>query len=226
MLKHLIHLLYPNLCVSCYQNLVQSEKYLCLGCQLNLPETHDHLKQENGVEKTLWGRIPFERAFSFLFFNQQGITQKLLHELKYKGNEELAIFLGELYGYRLKETILKHNIDSIVAIPLHSSKLKKRGYNQSLAFANGISETLKIDNLSDSIYRNRATDTQTKKNRIERWVNVDQIFSVKDPSIFENRHVLLVDDVITTGATIESCANVIVNNCNCKISVASIAFAA
>jgi len=226
MLKHLIHLLYPNLCVSCNKSLVQTEKYLCLGCQLQLPETNDHLHKENGVEKTLWGRIPFERAFSFLFFNQQGITQKLLHELKYKGNEDLAVFLGQLYGYRLQKTIESHGIDAIVAIPLHSSKMKKRGYNQSLAFANGISEILKIENLSDSVYRNRATDTQTKKNRIERWTNVDQIFSVKNPNQFENKHVLLVDDVITTGATIESCANVIVKNCNCKISIASIAFAA
>lgn len=193
---------------------------------MQLPETNDHLKNENGVEKTLWGRIPFERAFSFLFFNQRGITQKLLHELKYKGNEELAVFLGSTYGKKISKTAESHKIDAIVAVPLHISKLRKRGYNQSLAFANGISEQLGIENLSEFLIRTKATETQTKKNRPERWENVSSIFSVIEPRKFENRHVLLVDDVITTGATIESCANEIIRTCKCSLSIASIAFAA
>lgn len=224
--QSVLHLLYPNLCVSCNKNLVEGERYLCLGCQFVLPETNNHLTKENEVEKTLWGRIPFERAFSFLFFNQHGMTQKLLHELKYKGNEDLAIFLGEIYAERIKKTIENHGIDAIVAIPLHSSRLKKRGYNQSLAFANGISNLLQIENLSDALVRTKATDTQTKKSRTERWENVSSIFKVEDISRFANRHVLLVDDVITTGATIESCAKEIIKSNNCTISVASIAFAA
>lgn len=225
-IQSFLQLLYPNLCVSCNNNLVEGERYLCLGCQFVLPETNNHLKKENEVEKTLWGRIPFERAFSFLFFNQHGMTQKLLHELKYKGNEELATFLGEIYAERIKKTIENHRIDSIVAIPLHNSKLRKRGYNQSLAFANGLSNHLQIDNLSEALVRTIATDTQTKKSRTERWKNVSSIFKVEDGSVFENRHILLVDDVITTGATIESCAREIIKSSNCTISIASIAFAA
>ncbi len=226
MLKSLLHLLYPNLCVACNNQLHASERYLCMGCQLQLPETNDHLKLENGVEKTLWGRIPFERAFSFLFFNQRGTTQKLLHELKYKGNEELAVYLGEIYGQKIRKTAESHGINAIVAVPLHTSKLRKRGYNQSLAFANGISEVLAMENLSDFMVRVKATDTQTLKSRTERWQNVENIFEVNNTQIFENKHILLVDDVITTGATLESCAGAIVKNCNCRISVASIAFAA
>lgn len=225
MFRNILHLLYPNLCVSCNKSLVASEKYLCLGCQLQLPETNYHLKAENGVEKNLWGRFPFERAFSFLYFNQFGVTQKLLHELKYKGNEDLAIFLGNLYAQRIGKAVENHGIDSIVAIPLHRSKLKQRGYNQSLAFSKGISEVLKIDNLSENLERIRATQTQTRKSRDERWANVESIFKVNSAYKFENRHVLLVDDVITTGATIESCADTLIKQCNCRISVASIAFA-
>ncbi len=226
MLGNLLNLFYPNLCVSCNQSLVQTERYLCLGCLIKLPETKDHLMKENGVEKTLWGRIPFERAFSFLYFNQKGITQKLLHELKYKGNEELAHFLGELYAEKIRKTVENHGINAILAIPLHKNKLAKRGYNQSLAFANGISQTLQLEDLSEYVERMKFTDTQTKKSRADRWTNVHSVFTIHNQNCFENKHVLVVDDVITTGATIESCANEIAKLAKCRISVASIAFAA
>jgi len=226
MLQHLLHLLYPNLCLNCNKSLVQTERYLCLGCQINLPETNDHLTKENSVEKTMWGRIPFQRAFSFLYFNQRGVTQKLLHELKYRGNEELANYLGELYALRIKQTALNHGIDAIVAIPLHPSKLKKRGYNQSYAFAEGIAKGLAIENLSSAVERRKATDTQTKKTRAERWKNVSSIFCVTNAAILNKKHILLVDDVITTGATIESCGLEIIKSVDCTLSIASIAFAA
>ncbi len=226
MLKHLLHLLYPNLCINCNKSLVQTERYLCLGCQLTLPETNDHLILENSVEKTMWGRIPFQRAFSFLYFNQKGVTQRLLHELKYKGNEELARYLGELYAQRIKQTAQNHGIDAIIAIPLHPSKLKKRGYNQSFAFAEGIAIGLGIENLSSVVERTKATDTQTKKSRSERWKNVSSIFFVKNVDALNKKHILLVDDVITTGATIESCGLEIIKKADCRLSIASIAFAA
>lgn len=226
MIESILNLLFPNLCVFCNTSLVESERHLCLNCQLKLPETFDHLKIENGVEKTFWGRIPFERAFSFLFFNQRGLTQKILHELKYNGNENLAVFLGELYAKRIEKTIQCHGIDSVIAVPLHPSKMRKRGYNQSLAFATGISNTLNLENFSNNVIRKIATDTQTKKNRTERWKNVDQVFEITDRNLFEKKHILVIDDVITTGATLESCANEIVKCGNCRISIASIAYAA
>ncbi|MBU3663588.1 MAG: ComF family protein [Bacteroidetes bacterium] len=226
MFNDVIQLLFPNLCLNCNKGLVKTERYLCLHCQLNLPETQYHLLKENGVEKALWGRVPFERAFAFLYFNQAGITQRLLHELKYRGNEELAFFLGSLYGQRLKkisDTMLLHGV---IAIPLHPSKLRKRGYNQSLAFANGLAETLSIPNFSINIERIKATETQTKKNRWQRWENVNAIFNVNHPETLCNKHLLLVDDVITTGATIESCAKELLKKTSCKLSIASIAYAA
>ena len=226
MLKHILHLLYPNLCINCNKSLVQTERYLCLNCQLTLPETNDHLTHENSVEKTMWGRIPFQRAFSFLYFNQKGVTQRLLHELKYGGNEELAQYLGELYAIRIKQTAQNHGIDAIIAIPLHPSKLKKRGYNQSFAFAEGIAKVLEIENLSSAVERTKATDTQTKKSRSERWKNVSSVFYIKNAEALNKKHILLVDDVITTGATIESCGLEIIKNANCTLSIASIAFAA
>ncbi|MBC7381392.1 MAG: ComF family protein [Bacteroidia bacterium] len=224
MLNSLLHLFYPNLCITCNNSLVGNEKHLCLGCRLQLPETNFHLEKENQVEKTFWGRIPVERAFAFLYFNQAGLTQQLLHQLKYKGNEELADFLGVIYGQKLIQTIETNHIDGIIAVPLHVSKLRKRGYNQSLAFANGLSKSLKLTNYSNVISRKTATQTQTKKTRIERWQNVTSIFSVTEPEKLENKHILLVDDVITTGATLESCAKAIKDHCNCLLSVASIAY--
>lgn len=226
MLQHILHLLYPNLCLNCNKSLVQTERYLCLICQLNLPETNDHLVKENSVEKTMWGRIPFERAFSFLYFNQKGVTQRLLHELKYRGNEELAVYLGEIYAARIKQTAQNHGIDAIVAVPLHASRLKKRGYNQSFAFAEGIAKGLNIENLSTAVERRKATDTQTKKSRAERWKNVSSIFCVTQANLLQQKHILLVDDVITTGATIESCGQEIIKAVDCTLSIASIAFAA
>ena len=225
MIKSLLHLFYPNLCITCNKSLVAGENHLCIGCRLLLPETNYHLEKENAVEKTFWGRIPLERAFSFLYFNKAGHTQQLLHHLKYKGNEELAEYLGVIYGERLIKTIENHKIDGIVAVPLHSLKLRKRGYNQSLAFANGMAKTLQLENLSSVIIRNKDTQTQTKKTRLERWQNVESIFTVIEPQKLNGKHVLLVDDVITTGATLESCAKAIQLENNCLISIASIAYA-
>lgn len=226
MIGDLLNLLFPNLCISCNASLSRNERHLCVGCLIRLPETQHHLTRENSVEKTLWGRIPFERAFSFLYFNQKGTTQKLLHELKYKGNEELAHFLGEMYANKIRKTVEYHGINAIVAIPLHKMKMAKRGYNQSLAFANGMAKQLPLENLSDYVSRKKNTDTQTKKSRIDRWDNVNSVFAIQNLQYFENKHILVVDDVITTGATIESCASEITKSVNCRISIASIAYAA
>jgi len=226
MLEAILQLVFPNLCLNCHQSLVIGERHLCLFCQLELPETQYHLSKDNGIEKSLWGKIPFERAFSFLYFNQKGITQKILHELKYKGNEELAVYLGKLYGERLKASDAVYGIDAIVAIPLHPVKLRKRGYNQSQAFANGLCQTLEIEDWSKYLFRKKNTQTQTQKSRLERWSNVSDIFGIKNPKHFDKKHILLVDDVITTGATIESCVREIIEKSNCKLTIASIAHAA
>lgn len=226
MFKDILQLVFPNLCINCHQSLVLNERHLCLRCQLELPETQYHLQKDNGIEKSLWGKIPFERAFSFLYFNQAGITQKILHELKYKGNEDLAVFLGKIYGQRLLASQAANNLDGIMAIPLHPIKFRKRGYNQSQAFSFGLSEVLGIPDLSSMLLRNKNTETQTQKSRFERWDNVKNVFKLKNPETLNNKHILIVDDVITTGATIESCIKEIIEKSDCKLSIASIAHAA
>lgn len=225
MFQGIVNLFYPRLCVLCNGSLLIAEKHICTGCQLDLPLTNFHLDKDNPLEKIFWGRTQLNRAFSFMYFKKGGSVQRMLHQLKYKGNTELAEYLGLLYGTNLKETIYNEKIEGVMAIPLHKSKLRKRGYNQSELFANGLAEALQIENLSRCIIRNKATETQTKKTRFDRWQNVESIFNVTLPELLKNKHILLVDDVITTGSTIEACANELLRIQGCKVSVASIAAA-
>jgi ComF family protein len=205
--------------------LVASENYVCTACLLELPLTNFHNLPGNNLEKVFWGRCEVEKAIALLYFKKGGKTAKLLHALKYHNNSEIALFLGKYYGTFLKEFIVKNSIDAVVAIPLHKNKLRLRGYNQSEMLCNGIAETLGIDNLSNQIIRTKFTETQTKKSRLERSENVNKVFEVTKKAIFENKHILLIDDVITTGATIESCANELTQITNCKVSIGALAFA-
>jgi ComF family protein len=205
--------------------LVASENYVCTACLLELPLTNFHNLPGNNLEKVFWGRCEVEKAIALLYFKKGGKTAKLLHALKYHNNSEIALFLGKYYGTFLKEFIVKNSIDAVVAIPLHKNKLRLRGYNQSEMLCNGIAETLEIDNLSNQIIRTKFTETQTKKSRLERSENVNKVFEVTKKAIFENKHILLIDDVITTGATIESCANELTQITNCKVSIGALAFA-
>jgi len=223
MLHDLLGIFFPKLCIGCNKPLLKNEEFICTHCYFHLPATKYHLQKENPLEKIFWGRVKIERAFSFLFFRKGNITQYVLHELKYKGNKELGKYIGKIYAEKLKGCI--GDIEAVAAIPLHKSKLLKRGYNQSDFFAEGLSCFLNIENASTALTRNIATETQTKKSRYERWENVNSIFNVSDISALKDKHVLLVDDVITTGATIEACANELIQSANCKISVASIAVA-
>jgi ComF family protein len=225
MWQGIFNLFYPRLCVLCNGSLLIAEKHICTACQLDLSLTNFHHEKDNPLEKIFWGRTQLNRAFAFLYFKKGGSVQRMLHQLKYKGNTELAEHIGLLYGNQLQETIAKEKIDAVMARPLHISKLRKRGYNQSELFAKGLAESLQIENLSNCIIRNIATETQTKKSRFDRWQNVESIFSVNQTDRIRDKHILLVDDVITTGSTIEACANEILQIESCKVSVASIAAA-
>jgi ComF family protein len=226
-LNGLLHILFPNCCLACDKALLGSEKYLCLNCQANLPKTNFHLHQNNIVERTFWGRIPIQRAFSYLYFHEGGMTRKLMHSIKYNGDKELAEYLGNSYGSQLIEQIPEMYFDGILAVPLHVSKFRKRGFNQSEEFAKGLANSTGIPNMSHLTKREIATETQTRKSRLDRWQNVSDIFSISSElkSKKNSPHFLLVDDVITTGATMESFANCLINSLDCKVSIASIAYA-
>lgn len=223
MLTSLVQLFYPRLCIACNGNLIRNETFLCTHCLLHLPQTYFHTLPENNLSKVFWGRIPLEHTLAFLYFKKGNAVQHILHEIKYKDNKDLAIFIGRYYGSILQEANLK--LDGIVAIPLHKNKQRNRGYNQSELIVQGLSASLNIENMSRHIVRHKATETQTKKQRFERWENVEDVFEVTETSVFEYKHILLVDDVITTGATIEACGKKILAIAGCKLSVASIAFA-
>lgn len=221
-----IGLLYPSICITCGNNLFRNEKIICTRCRYKLPITNFHLLKENPVSRALWGRVPLESAAAYLYFKKSGVAQVLMHELKYRGNKEMGIFLGELYGYELNTSRLFETIDCIVPVPLHKKKLKKRGYNQSEMIAIGLSRTFGKAVIAGNLYRKVHSSTQTRKTKYERWLNVDKIFGLRSPSDFENKHILLVDDVITTGATLEACAQVLLKLPKTRISIATIAFVA
>lgn len=225
MIKYLIDLIYPNICIACNHNLGVNEKHICSKCYLKLPYTNYAKEENNAIEKIFWGRAKVESAMALLFFNKGSRTQKILHQLKYKNNFEVGINMGILTGNQLAESGRFSDIDFITAVPLHADKLKKRGYNQSEMFAKGIGTATGIVVDFSIIKRNLNTSTQTKKNRLERWENVESAFMTPLPEKIKNKHILLVDDVITTGATLEACAMCLQGVSGVKVSIAAIACA-
>jgi ComF family protein len=215
-------LFYPCVCAGCSETLLRNEEILCTSCLYSLPKTNFHLDSANEVAQTFWGRSKVEDAAAYLYFTKKGIVQSILHKIKYKGEQEVGLFMGSLYGYELAKTCF-NEIDIIVPVPLHYHRFKERGYNQSELLAKGIAEVLKKPVNTHSLVRRIANPTQTRKHRYERWLNVNEVFEVKQPEIFEGKHILLVDDVITTGATLESCANVLLECENTKVSIVALA---
>ena len=222
----LLSLFSPPVCCACATALVRGEQTLCVNCLMKLPQTNFHRFRDNMIEKSFWGRIRIERATSFFFFVKGSNFQHLLHALKYKGRSEIGVYLGKRFGNELiTESDFSH-FDCIIPVPLHRDKLKKRGYNQSEMIARGMSKAMDIPVDTKTLVRSTFTETQTKKSRIERWENVKSVFAVNAGSNLNGRHVLLVDDVLTTGATIEGCAQALLKEYpTVKISVATLAFA-
>lgn len=224
-LPDFISLIYPNLCLGCGKLLVTGEKLICFDCLVRMPRTNFHKVEDNKVEMIFWGRVKIEKASSFFLYQKGSIWQKVLHKIKYKGFKDAGFELGKNYGYELKGADYFGSVDYIVPVPLHPRKERKRGYNQSLSIAEGLSYSLGIPVEIKNLYRVRYTNTQTKKGRYERWENVNNIFAVRSDGIYENKHILLVDDVITTGSTLEACANAILGCTGSKVSIVTLAFA-
>lgn len=194
-------------------------------CLYHLPKTNFHHEQDNPVSKVFWGRVNLESATSMYYYRKGGKVQHLIHQFKYKGYQEIGIFLGELFGSELKESDDFKSIDLIIPIPLHRKKLEKRGFNQSEVFAEGLGKSMNVEVDTKSVIRTVATSTQTRKSRYKRWENVNEIFQLKNPDKLAGKHVLVADDVITTGATMEACIQVIQQSPGVKVSVVSIGFA-
>lgn len=224
-LNDFVGLLYPNHCEACEQPLGKGEDIICLFCQYELPQTEYHKQKENPIEKLFWGRVEIEHAAGMYFFHGKTKVQHLLHKLKYQGKKEVGHKLGRVYGEMMKDSGFANDVDIIAPVPLHEKKKRKRGYNQSDFFAMGLSESLVVDWSPKILRRNVYTETQTGKTRFERWGNVDDVFSLADEKAAQNRHVLLVDDVITTGATLEACAHALLQASGARVSIATIAVA-
>lgn len=203
---------------------MKGEENICSKCMLEFPRAQYHLDPENALFVRLNGRIPLKLAFAFFLFRKGGRVQQLLHALKYSNHPELGEMIGEVYGQELQEANLEQKFNVIVPVPLHASRKRKRGYNQSEEFAKGLSKSLNIP-YADALIRTTKTETQTRKTKLSRWQNVSEVFQVKDLYQIRNQHILLVDDVITTGATIEACAQVLLDEGCSSISIGSIAYA-
>jgi ComF family protein len=220
-----LSLFFPHLCEVCGCLLVRQERIICLSCLVELPRTNYHLQAQNSLEKVFWGRIRMERVAAYFFYSKGSAYQRLLHRLKYEGKKEIGIEMGRLYGTEMKSSGVFLDADFLVPVPLHPQKEKKRGYNQSMQFCLGLSESLGIPINNEILKRVEFTSTQTNKSRIQRWENVNNIFTVTNPDLAKNKQIILVDDVITTGSTIEACAESLISVANCKISVLSMAVA-
>ena len=223
--EEITHYLYPNRCSFCKIKLLPKEMGVCLQCIYKLPKTNNFDEPNNLDETLLAGRFPFERAASFAFFTKEGLLQALIHDLKYKNKPHVGHLIGALFGTDLLGSNFLSTIDVIVPVPLHPKKQVKRGYNQAESFAQGISKTTSIPVSTDEIIRAINNPTQTKRSKSERWENVKGVFEVTNTNTFQNKHVLLVDDVITTGSTLEACAIALLECSNVKISVATIGIA-
>jgi len=213
-------LLFPVTCASCGGILVKNERVICLLCNYDLPRTNFHLDKDNPIAQIFWGRVRVENATAFYFFNKGSRFRHLIHELKYNGRRNIGQELGRIFGYEIGKSDRYRQIDLVIPVPLHKKKQKKRGFNQSEYIARGISEALSKPLDITSIIRSVYSSTQTRKSRYERWLNVKGIFTVVNPQVLTGKHILVVDDVITTGATLEACATEILKVEGTKVSVA------
>ena len=199
------------------------EHELCTSCLLELPHTHILHNDNNFIEKRFLGRLPLQHATALLIFSKKGKTQSILHQIKYKGNEKLAIDMGRLLGTHIAQSGLFDDVDILIPVPLHRRKERKRGYNQSLLLCKGVAQVFSRTIVSDNLVRMRHTESQTHKNRQQRLENMEGVFHVKRPEELEGKHILLIDDVITTGATTEACCKPLLSIKGLRISIASLA---
>lgn len=206
MFKELLDLFFPPICLFCKSELALADPFFCLNCKADLHRTNYHKLKRNPVEQHFYGRLEVEKATAFLHFKNGSRIQTILHEIKYQGNHALAIYMGMLCARELKSSSFFRGVDALIAVPIHEKKRKSRGYNQSEMIAEGISRITGIPLLISSLIKQDHTSSQTNKSRLERFENVGDTFALMDPEQINGKHLLLIDDVITTGSTLEACA--------------------
>ena len=219
-----LHLLFPHVCTGCGNDILNEETVLCMRCIDAMPETNFEIHPNNPVEKTFWGRLPLVGATAQFYFTKESLMQHLIHQFKYKTNRELGLQLGRIMGEQIKKSG-RFAVDALIPLPLFPVKEKRRGYNQATILCEGMAESMGIPVLDKVITRPQHTETQTKKGRIERWKNMEGKFILSNPAAICNKHLLLVDDVVTTGATFEACGNELLKAENVKLSLASLCMA-
>ena len=225
MFKSIINLFFPKVCSGCNSFLLTNENVICTHCRHDIPLTNHHLIADNDAFKKFYGRIPVFHASALFYFYKKGIVQQLIHNLKYKGHEEIGTILGEWYAEDLKTIDSLHDIDQIIPVPLHRRKLKERGYNQVTAFGEALSSSLNLEYNNSILVRNIYSKTQSKKNLLGRTEGIETIFDVSFTDSDHNKHFLLIDDVITTGSTLEACSRALLKIPGARISIVCMAMA-
>ncbi len=223
LIEDFISLFFPRYCLGCLGALVKGEEILCTGCLSDLPKTNYHLMMENPVKNKLTGRLSLKHGWAFLKFRKSGMVQHLLHQLKYNNHPEVGVRLGQAFGLDLLNLGFGKEFDLIIPVPLHNTRKRQRGYNQSAKFALGLSNAIQIPWDESVSIRTQSSATQTRKSKAERWENVKDVFSMGDDISIEGKKILLVDDVITTGATLEACGQHLISFGCSELSVACIA---
>ncbi|RED24734.1 ComF family protein [Flavobacterium cutihirudinis] len=216
---------FPKVCSGCRSVLMTNETVLCTSCRHEMPLTQYHLDAKNEAVKKFYGKIEIEHASAFLYFNKKGIVQELIHNLKYKGHEEIGTVLGHWYAEDLKELKLNNSFEVVIPVPLHPKKFKERGYNQVTAFGKALSESLNLTFDETVLFRKKYSKTQSKKNLLGRSENIESIFDVHFSERNHNKHFLIVDDVLTTGSTLEACSKALLKIPGAKISIVCMAMA-
>lgn len=222
--NELLHLFFPHVCEGCGSDIIDKDHQLCLRCIAKLPVSNFLTQQGNAVEKKFYGRMPVKNAGAAYYFTKDSILEKLIYALKYRNNKDIGFYLGKLVGRYLLETHHYDSVDVLVPLPLNPRREKKRGYNQATVLCEGIASTWQKPVYDKAVIRKVYTETQTKKDRISRWQNMDGVFMVNDATALTNKHVLLVDDIITTGATLEACGSEIVKVPGASLSIATLAY--
>ena len=221
----LISLFYPKICPGCGMPMQRTENCICVYCLIKLPKTGFRPRTGNAVEHMFKGRLTLEQASSFMYFRKRGLARDLMHELKYNGGRELGFHLGGMFGSDVKESLKEHMPEMVTTVPLHRKKLLARGFNQSDEIAAGFAKSLGIPFVPDVLMRAVHTDSQTRRKRFDRWQNTSGSFVLKQAQAVGGKHIAILDDVITTGATIESCCHELIKAEGVKLSIFSLCYA-